>query len=89
MEEYKFVTIITLNDNYTYETPVNLNTMLNENSMSLKYTSSYTASLKKLTIIADLKISKTFYTPEEYPDLKSAFDVMVNKLNEPVVLKKI
>jgi hypothetical protein len=89
IQDYKFVTIITVKDGYTYEVPANFNAILNENSISMKYSTSYNTEVKRLTILADMKIFKTSYTPEEYPDLRAAFEAMVNKLNEPVILKKM
>ncbi len=88
-EDYKFVTIISLNEGYTYEAPPNMNIVLDENSILLKYTTVYNPEVKKLTIVADLKILKTNYLPEEYGELKKVFEVIVNKLNEPIVLKKV
>lgn len=89
IQDYKFVTIITVKDGYTYEVPANFNAILNENSISMKYSTAYNTEVKRLTILADMKIFKTSYTPEEYPDLRAAFEAMVNKLNEPVILKKM
>ncbi|MBR9921442.1 MAG: DUF3857 domain-containing protein [Bacteroidetes bacterium] len=39
-------------------------------------------------VIIDIKVNKLIYNPEEYSVIKGFFDIAIEKLNEPVVLKK-
>jgi hypothetical protein len=87
--EYKFVSNIKILDGYNYEVPANLNAVMQENDLILKYSSSYIAGIKTLTVIADFKIIQTEFSPLDYEKLKFSLDTMINKLNEPVILKKI
>lgn len=87
--EYKFVTSIKILDGYKYEVPDNLNAVLQENDLLLKYSSSYISGINTLSIIADFKIIQTEFAPTDYEGLKATMETMINKLNEPIILKKI
>ena len=43
----------------------------------------------RLTVINNLKINKLLYTVEEYEGLKKFFEMMINKQQEQIVLKRI
>ncbi|MBK9734553.1 MAG: DUF3857 domain-containing protein [Saprospiraceae bacterium] len=87
--DYKLITIIDIPSEYSYEVPANLNAAMEDKSISLKYSTSYSNGLKKLTIMADFKILRTSYLPSEYQDVKISFETMLNKISEPIILKKI
>jgi transglutaminase-like putative cysteine protease len=87
--EYKFVTNIKILDGYEYEVPGNLNAVMEENDLILKYSSSYLPSIKTLNIVADFKILQTEFLPADYEKLKISMELMINKLHEPVILRKM
>ena len=87
--EFKFVTNIKMLEGYNYEVPANLNAVMQENDLVLKYTSSYIPGIKTLSVVADFKIIQTEYPPFDYEKLKVSMETMINKLNEPIILKKI
>jgi len=87
--EYKFVTNIKMLDGYSYEVPANLNAVMKANDLTLKYITSYIDGIKTLSIVADFKIIQMEFSPLEYEELKLSMEMMINKLNEPVILKKI
>lgn len=87
--EYKYVTNIKILDGYEYEVPANLNAVMQENDLILKYSSSYLPSIKTLNIVADFKILQTEILPADYEKLKISMELMINKLHEPVILRKI
>lgn len=86
--EYKYVTNIKILDGYKYEVPANLNAVTQENDLILKYSSSYLPAIKTLNIVADFKILQTEFLPADYEKLKISMELMINKLHEPVILRK-
>lgn len=87
--DYKYITSIKLSEGFTYEAPQNLNAVMTEKDFILKYHTLFNESTRTLSINAEFKLVKTVYLPEEYVDLKQTMDKFINKLKEPVVLKKI
>jgi hypothetical protein len=62
--------------------------VMEENDLILKYSSSYLPSIKTLNIVADFKILQTEFLPADYEKLKVSMELMINKLHEPVILRK-
>ena len=62
---------------------------MRENDLILKYSSSYLPSIKTINIVADFKILQTEVLPADYEKLKISMELMINKLNEPVILRKM
>ena len=88
LQDYRFVTTIEIKEDEIFEAPQNLNAALEENIITFKYNSNFNTGLKKLTLNAELKINKNEFLPDEYPEVKEAFETIINKLNEPVIIKK-
>ena len=86
--EYKYVANIKILEGYEYEVPANLNAVMQENDLILKYSSSYLPEIKTLNIVADFKILQTEFLPADYEKLKISMELMINKLHEPVLLRK-
>lgn len=87
--EYKYVTSIKILDGYQHEAPPNINAVMLENDLLLKYVSSYIPEIKTLSIVADFKIIQTEFSPLEYENLKVSMETMINKLHEPIILRKM
>lgn len=88
LQEYKLVTSIAVQNDEQFEVSPNITSALEGNTIFFKYHSSYNSSTKKLNIIVDLKFNKNEFFQEEYAELKEALDNIINKLSEPVVIKK-
>lgn len=86
--EYKYVANIKILEGYEYKVPPNLNAVMQENDLILKYSSSYLPEIKTLNIVADFKILQTEFLPTDYEKLKISMELMINKLHEPVILRK-
>lgn len=87
--EYKFVSTISIDDGYNIEVPQNIIATLGDNEVSIKYLAVVNKDIKKVNIVADFKINKTSFLPDEYVDFKESVKAILNKLNEPVVLIKL
>lgn len=61
--------------------------VLPENAGSFSYRIAQSGNT--ITLICKTKVNQTFYTPEQYPALRAFYDVVANKQNEQIVLKKI
>ena len=88
LQEYKFVSNIKIPGGFTYELPVASNIKMDEDgSLSFKYTPSMTNNV--VTVIADFKVKRTNYEPVEYPGIKDFFNRLIEKMQQPVVVKKV
>ncbi|MBK7636852.1 MAG: hypothetical protein IPJ13_23210 [Saprospiraceae bacterium] len=82
------MTTIDIQPDEVYEVPQNIHAALDDNSITFKYNSNFNANLKKLTLNVEFKINKNEFLQDEYPDIKQSLDIIINKLSEPVVIKK-
>jgi uncharacterized protein DUF3858 len=77
---------ITIPENYEIvEMPQNLNTMLSDSSVKILFY--YQATGNIIQIKTSLNINKLEYSPSEYPQLKSIFELWEQKHNEMILLK--
>ena len=67
--------------------PENINVILPNKDAAFQYL--IREKDHKISIIANLKISKTIYPPEEYEALRELFASAVQKMQEQIVLKKM
>lgn len=68
------------------ERPESMQMILPGNTGYYRFISNLNA--KNLSLVADLNIASTFYTPQEYPQIKTLFQEMVNTQDFTIVLKK-
>jgi hypothetical protein len=88
IQEYKLLTHIDIGADEVFEVPQNIHAAMGENAIVFKYTSNFNNSLGKLSINIDFKINQTEFLQEEYPELREAFDNIIKKISEPVIIKK-
>ena len=67
--------------------PKNINLVMPDNSITLTRIMAYDAASNTVTMRVKWQITRTVFTPEEYPSVKDFFKKMVDMLNEPLVLK--
>ncbi len=82
----KGVAIIEVPEGYTVELPEAVNMKLIDGKMSFKYNVVNNGST--INIISDFRIKKPSYSYKEYQAIKEFFQIMVDKNNQMVVLKK-
>lgn len=84
----QYVMSMTIPENYMVEElPEPIKMSLPNNGASYAFNSSVLAD-GKVQIIVKTKINQTYYMPEEYAALRNFFDLIINKQNEQIVLKK-
>ena len=88
LQDYRLVTTIDIQPDEVYEVPQNIHAALDDNSITFKYNSNFNANLKKLTLNVEFKINKNEFLQDEYREIKQSLDIIINKLSEPVVIKK-
>ena len=81
------LTIITIPDGYQPELPEKAMVRLPENAGSFIYATSIFGN--KLSIVSRMNLSKTFFTSLEYSSLKEFYEIVSEKNNELIVLKKV
>lgn len=83
----KVFNTITIPEGYTAELPDPGIIKLPENAGTFMY--NITQSGQQIQVMSDLKLIKTEFTPVEYKSLKKFYQLMVEKNNSMIVLKKI
>ncbi len=86
-EEVVLSTIVTPEGYTVDELPKSLSVYLDETKKSY-FEYKISASGSNINFLSRLKLSKTFYMPEEYYKLREFFDFVVKKQAEQIVLKK-
>ncbi|MFN8241121.1 MAG: hypothetical protein U0X39_10290 [Bacteroidales bacterium] len=82
-----FIATIIIPDNYVVSAkPESVLLKLPNNGATYRYDVS--VSENKLFVSSKLKITKTFYMPDEYSVLREFFNQIIKKQGEPVILKK-
>ncbi|BDD09780.1 hypothetical protein FUAX_22120 [Fulvitalea axinellae] len=83
----KMTYIFTIPEGYKVtETPQAIKLLLPENGGSYFFKAAITGN--RIQVLSTLKLNKTMYTPKEYDFLKTLFEGMLNKLEEPIIIKK-
>lgn len=83
----KAINVISIPEGYDVELPESGIFALPDNAGRFLY--SVTQTGKVINITSELKLSKTDFTPAEYPALKQFYQMMTDKVNSVIVLKKI
>lgn len=88
LKEYKYICNIKLPEGFVSETPKDIYIVSENKELIFKYQTSLNEVNNTLNVVADFKIGKTEFMPEEYPDFKSFMETALNKLHENVIVKK-
>jgi hypothetical protein len=83
----KAIAIINIPEGYEVEIPEGANEKLKEGAMTFKYTVVNNNNI--LNVVSDFRIKDTDYKATEYQLLKEFFQLMADKNNQMIVLKKI
>lgn len=84
----QYILSLTIPEGYVVEElPEPLKIVLPNEGASYSFSSSLGVD-GKIQVVARTKITQTYYMPEEYGALRNFFDLMINKQNEQIVLKK-
>ena len=88
--EYTYNFILNIPQGYAIETVPDVLKLAfsNDNGLSFTFMTDQTSS-GKVQINTKLNINRTFFSSEEYADLRLFFDKVAEKLNETIVLKKM
>ncbi|RED92822.1 DUF3858 domain-containing protein [Marinoscillum furvescens] len=86
-QDKKMITTITIPEGYSAELPEPTVVTLPENSGKFMYTA--TINGNTISIMSSLRLQRTMYAPNEYAYLKSFYQLMADKNNELIVLKKL
>ena len=84
----RYESIIELPDNYTVE-ELPSPAILKTTDLDLFFQFSATAIDNKIQITSSLRINGLNYPVEEYPEVKSFFETVVNKQSEQIVLRRV
>jgi hypothetical protein len=83
---YRTTVILTVPDNYQAVTiPSPTRMILPDNGATFTYMIQQSGN--RLTLISNLKLNKSFYTQKEYALLKTFYQKVIEKENEPIVFK--
>ncbi len=69
------------------ETPASTALKLPNNTMSYQFSSTQIGN--KISIVSTFKINHLFYNADQYQNIKKFFELMIEKQNEQIVIKKI
>lgn len=84
----QYILSLTIPEGYMVEElPEPINMSLMNKGASYAFSSSILSD-GKVQIIIKTKVVQTYYMPEEYAALRNFFDLIINKQNEQIVLKK-
>lgn len=84
----RYSIVLQLPEGYAFDhKPDNLNVSMQEKEVSFSYKSEQND--KKLTLNILFAINNKIIMPSKYEELKTIFDLIINKLNEPIAIKKI
>lgn len=84
----KYIFSISILDGYeVVEIPKNMKIVLPDNNGKFSYTIGF--SDKTINLICELSINQTLFPSTNYPDLKKFYEMVVAKMAEQVVLKKV
>lgn len=85
--EEKYQLTLVIPDGYEVEElPENANFALPDKGGNMQFT--ITTLGNKVQLASNITVTRTKYTPNEYGAIKEMFDLMINKHQEPIVLKK-
>lgn len=83
----KMITTITIPEGYSVELPEASVVSLPENSGKFIYTATHAGNA--ISIMSKMTLNRTMFSPEEYTYLKAFYQMMADKNNELIVLKKL
>lgn len=88
LQTFSYIVFIETNENFDYEFPDNINISAVNEKLKFNYTTNFDNMNHKVSITVQLKVSEQTFLAEQYEDIKSFFENVVNKFNEPLVLKQ-
>ena len=85
-ESETFMIIMAISDNYEFEElPEQGIVRMPNNDIELKYGVNQIGNM--LSISGTYKVNKLFYSPEEYPTLRQFYTVLLQRIDQPIVIK--
>jgi hypothetical protein len=88
LQSFSYIAFINANDNFDFELPKDISFIAANDKLKFTYTSSFDKANNKLSITAQLKVLEQTFLSAQYEEIKMFFENVVNKFNEPIVLKK-
>lgn len=88
LQSFSYVVFLELNENFDYETPENININAADDKLKFNYNANIDEANHKISITVQLKVLEQTFLAEQYEEIKKFFEDVVNKFNEPLVLKK-
>ena len=85
-QSYKVISQIIVPEGYKTELPEGANVALPNQGGSFVYNVSQTGNM--ISIVSQVNINQTYFTPNEYPALKQFYQIVTDKNQELVVLSK-